>query len=96
MLAGITGWSNRRSGEIIQPVTVERVREMYQQVVPESKWVGDRALRDLITELETMGLVETWIHSKDREGRVKQIETIFKPRWVKEAFEPFAEQTDRS
>jgi hypothetical protein len=32
-----------------------------------------------------MGLVETWVDSRGREGRVKQIQTTFDPRWVREA-----------
>lgn len=42
-------------------------------------------MRGVITELETMGLLETWIESKGEEGRVKQVQTTFDPEWVHEA-----------
>jgi hypothetical protein len=36
----------------------------------------------VIDDLELMGLVETWVESRGREGRVKQVETTFDPKLV--------------
>lgn len=55
VLVGITNRSNRRSDGIVQPVAVERVRELSQPVISESTWGGDRPLRGLITDLATIG-----------------------------------------
>jgi hypothetical protein len=44
--------------------------------------LGARAIRD---DLETMGLVETWIDSRGREGRIKQVETTLDSAWVRAA-----------
>ena len=37
----------------------------------------------MIDSLELMGLVETWVESRGREGRVKQVETTFDPTLVR-------------
>jgi archaeal cell division control protein 6 len=36
-------------------------------------------MRGVIAELESMGLLETWIESKGEKGRVKQVQTTFGP-----------------
>jgi Cdc6-like AAA superfamily ATPase len=84
VLLGVTSWTKRASGEIVQPVTTDQVHESYNTLVNEGSRVSERSVRDLVTDLETMGLVETWIQSKGCEGRVKQIETTFDPNWVQE------------
>ena len=53
--------------------------------VSNSRSTGARAIRGVVRELETMGLVSTWIESRGREGRIKHIETTFDPQWVREA-----------
>ena len=70
-------------GEIKQPVTSSEVEETLAGM--DALGLGSRAIRDVVRELETMGLVETWIDSRGRAGRVKQIETTVDPQWVREA-----------
>lgn len=91
VLVAITGWKDRHTGEIIQPVTTAQIRESEDFT---KFGLGDRTIRNLITELETMGLVETWIESKGKEDRVKQIQTTFEPRWVREAVVPYVKDSD--
>ena len=91
VLLGVTSWTERWSGEIVQPVTTEQVRESYDSYIANESRVSDRAIREIITDLETMGLLETWIQSRGREGRVKRIETTFDPAWVKEARDAYIE-----
>lgn len=33
--------------------------------------LGDRAIREVVTDLETMGLVKTWLDARGRGSRVK-------------------------
>lgn len=51
-------------------------------------------MRTIITDFEIRGLLETRIESRDEGGRVKQVQTIFEPRWVDEALQPYAEASD--
>lgn len=51
--------------------------------------LGRRAIRSVLTDLETIGLIETWIESKGRNGRQKQIETMFEPHWVHDAMDDY-------
>ncbi|KYH24917.1 ORC1-type DNA replication protein 1 [Halalkalicoccus paucihalophilus] len=90
-LIGVTGGEKPRTGEIIQPVTTAKIQENDELA---QLGLGDRAMRGVITELETMGLLETWIESKGEEGRVKQVQTTFDPDWVHEALQPYAEASD--
>ncbi|UTF54790.1 Cdc6/Cdc18 family protein [Natronosalvus rutilus] len=86
VLRAITSWIEDATGEISQPVTTAQIKQGYDQFeIPSAARIGDRAIRDVLTDLETMGLIETWIESKGREGRVKQIQTTFDPTWVAEA-----------
>ncbi|WP_336361970.1 Cdc6/Cdc18 family protein [Halalkalicoccus salilacus] len=91
VLGGATTWERPGTGEIIQPVTTAEIQE--SKVLAELG-IGDRAVRTVITELETMGLLETWIESKGDEGRVKQVRTTFEPRWVRETIESYVEASD--
>jgi cell division control protein 6 len=100
-MLGITSRSRRRSGEIVQPVTTGHITTFVQdEDFPDQHRLGTRAVREIVTDLETMGLVETWIESRGNEGRVKQIETTFDPEWVREAQQAFIDryqpQGDRS
>jgi archaeal cell division control protein 6 len=88
VLASVAGLENPRTGEIIQPITTAEISEF--EILTEFG-LGERAVRNLITELETMGLVETWIESKGAEGRVKQVQTTFEPQWVQEVIKPHVE-----
>lgn len=56
--------------------------------------LGERAVRHLVTNLETMRLVDTWIESQGQEGRVDQIETTFDPKWMRERVEGYLETVD--
>jgi cell division control protein 6 len=101
VMLGITSRSRRRSGEIVQPVTTGHITTFVQdEDFPDQHRLGTRAVREIVTDLETMGLVETWIESRGNEGRVKQIETTFDPEWVREAQQAFIDryqpQGDRS
>ncbi|NHN46489.1 AAA family ATPase [Halostella sp. JP-L12] len=93
VLLAVTAWTERLSGEIVQPVTTAQVRDAYTDVVGEGSQVSERAIRDLLTDLETMNIVETWVQSKGSEGRVKQIETTFDPAWVQEVRDQYIDQT---
>jgi archaeal cell division control protein 6 len=88
---GVTGWENPHTGEIIQPVTTAKIQESDKLA---QLGLGDRAMRGVITELETMGLLETWIESKGEAGRVKQVQTTFDPDWVHEAVQSYVDASD--
>jgi Cdc6-like AAA superfamily ATPase len=86
VLASIVGRDDHATGEIVQPVTTGEVHDIVSSdAFPADLQLGERVLREVLTDLETMGLVESWIDSRDRNGRVKYIETAFDPRWVREA-----------
>ncbi|MDG5820205.1 AAA family ATPase [Natronococcus sp. A-GB7] len=92
VLTAVTGWNRR--GEIKQPVTTADVHSILEgEEFPEELQLGERAVRGVLTDLETMGLVETWIDSRGREGRVKQIETTFEPQWVRETMEQYVTES---
>lgn len=92
VLIGVTGWD--QGMEIKQPVTTTEVHDIVQgDEIPAEFRLGERAVREVITDLETMGLVETWIDSRNRDGRVKQLETTFDPQWVRDAIEPDATES---
>ena len=74
-----------RRGRIVQPVSVTQIHETLVTTADESFHFGTRTIREIVAALETMGRVETWIDSRGREGRVKQIRTTFDPRWVRAA-----------
>jgi Cdc6-like AAA superfamily ATPase len=67
-------------GQIKQPVTTAEVEATLSGLE-----LSTRAIRDVLRDRETMGLVGTWVDSRGRGGRVKQIQTTFDPRWVREA-----------
>ncbi|WP_311172611.1 hypothetical protein [Halobellus ordinarius] len=96
MLLGIVSRTDRQSGDIIQPVTTAEVVESpHARDLSEEFTPGERAVRDLVTDLETMGLLDTWIESRGRDGRVKQIETTFEPQWVRDVWERYLDETDQ-
>jgi orc1/cdc6 family replication initiation protein len=96
VLVGVTGWDEYPSGEIKQPVTTAEVTEAVQDPdFPDRVQLGERAVRERIAELETMGLVETWIDSRGREGRVKRIETSFDPQWVRDAIPSYIDRFEQ-
>jgi orc1/cdc6 family replication initiation protein len=94
VLTGATGWTEQPSGKIKQPVTTaEVVESIHEQGLPSEFTLSERAVRELITDLETMGILNTWIESRGREGRVKQIETAFDPQWVHDAMGRYLAET---
>lgn len=93
VLDAVTGWTDQRTGETVQPVTTEQVTEAYRQGAPDGNALGQRAIRTVIDDLELMGLVETWIESRGSEGRVKQVETTFEPTLVTEVRDTYVTQS---
>ncbi|MFC6764504.1 cell division protein, partial [Natrinema soli] len=92
VLTGVTGWN--RGSAIKQPVTTADIHAfLAKDAYPAELRLGERAIREVVTDLETMGLVETWIDSRGRDGRVKQLETTFDPQWVHAAIEPYATES---
>ncbi|WP_049997570.1 Cdc6/Cdc18 family protein [Halococcus sediminicola] len=92
VLVAITG--TKRGDEIVQPIEMTQIEAFLQnEQVPDELQFGARAIRELVTDLDTMGLVETWIESRGRGGRVKQIETAFDPKWVRAASSQYTAST---
>ncbi|KAB7519461.1 Cdc6/Cdc18 family protein [Halosegnis rubeus] len=90
VLLGITSRYNPQTDEIIQPVLTTQVGEtLRNDELAVECHLSDRTIRDLVTDLETMGLVETWIESRGRGGRAKQVETVFNPTWVQTLHEQY-------
>jgi Cdc6-like AAA superfamily ATPase len=91
VLVAVTGWT--ADGEIVQPVTTAKINELLAHgAVADRLDIDDRTVRSLLTDLETMGLVETWVDSRGHEGRVKQVETTFDPQWVRDAEVTYVER----
>ncbi|MDG5761824.1 AAA family ATPase [Natronococcus sp. A-GB1] len=83
-------------GDVVQPVTTNQIAERIDDdALAEEVSLGERAIREVLTDLETMALVETWIDSRGRDGRVKQVETTFDPQWIRDAIMPYLETTDQ-
>lgn len=76
VLVAITGWTDPRTGEIVQPVTTAEIRESMEIETALDAPLGKRAIQNIVTDLETMGLLETWIESRGRKGRVKQFTAV--------------------
>ena len=93
MLHGAASWTDTRTGETVQPVTTEQIRDSYSRLISQDSQIGSRAIRETLTDLETMGLVETWVESKGSNGRVKQVETTFDPDWITDIRDRYAEQS---
>lgn len=73
-------------GHIIQPVRTSRIHDRLQQpTTAERLRLGERTIQKLVGELDTMGLVDTWMKSEGRGGRAMYVETTFDPEWVYEA-----------
>lgn len=88
VLVGVTHWTDA-SANIKQPITSEEAKAAYESLVEESTRVGSRAFRGIIDNLETMGLVETWVESKGRAGTKKHMRTTFDPKWVGDVMEDY-------
>ncbi len=86
---------NPRTGEILQPVTTAEITAGFREdeLVDEYQ-LSERRIRDVLTDLETMGLIETWIESRGRDSRVKHIQTAFDPQWVRDCASRFLDTTE--
>ncbi|WP_273838028.1 hypothetical protein [Halococcus sp. PRR34] len=93
VLHGAAAWANTRTGEVVQPVTTEQVRDSYSRLISQDNQISTRAIRETLTDLETMGLVETWVESKGSNGRAKQVETTFDPSWITDIRDRYVEQS---
>lgn len=93
VLYGAADWTDTRTGETVQPVTTEQVREGYAEYIGEDDRISTRAIRETLTDLETMGLVETWVESKGSNGRAKQVETTFDPDWITDIRDRYVEES---
>ncbi|RJT07999.1 Cdc6/Cdc18 family protein [Halococcus sp. IIIV-5B] len=81
VLAALT--SRRRDGEVVQPVETAQIEQTLQREdIPADSRLGTRTIRKVLTNLETIGLIETWVESRGRGGRSKQVETTFDPEWM--------------
>ncbi|WP_122089161.1 Cdc6/Cdc18 family protein [Halalkalicoccus subterraneus] len=87
VLVAATSWTNKQTGEIVQPVTTEQIRKSMETETALDAPLGKRAIQNVVTDLETMGLLEAWIESRGQEGRVKQHKTTFDPQLGKEIIE---------
>lgn len=70
VLTAAVSWK-RPDGSVVQPVTTARIQERLRHEDGPDLQLSDRAIRDRVTDLATMGLVETWIDSRGDDGRVK-------------------------
>jgi archaeal cell division control protein 6 len=87
-------WEDTLTGEIEQPVSTTDVQRALKESSVAKLELGDRAVQAILTDLETMGLVETWIESRGRDGRAKQHELTFDPLWVHDALEERVSRTN--
>lgn len=93
ILLSATQYINKRTGEIIQPITTKKIKKVYKRFVGENEFaIGDRAIREVINDLETMNLINTWIESKGKEGRKKQVETTFNPELMNKATKNYSKR----
>lgn len=93
ILRGIAGWMERATAEIVQPVTTDEVQEAHERTAPSNNQHGKRAIRNMIDDLKLTGLIETWVESRGREGRVKQVETTFNPKLVRDTENKYIAET---
>ncbi|MFC6905870.1 Cdc6/Cdc18 family protein [Halalkalicoccus tibetensis] len=90
VLSGMAFWRDKATGEIAKSVTTSEIVDATERIRPESA-LGERAVRDVLRELETIGLVNTWIESRGQGGRVKKCETTFDPEWIGQALDQLKE-----
>nr|WP_245998504.1 hypothetical protein [Halalkalicoccus subterraneus] len=80
-------WEETETDEIKQPVSTAEIQQALHESSLANLGLSDRAVQNVLTDLETMGLIESWIESRGRGGRVKQHETTFDPRWTEDALD---------
>jgi archaeal cell division control protein 6 len=85
VLAAAVG-TRAANGEIIQPIRTSRIHDRLQQKTTAKRFqLGERAIQQIVGDLATMGIVDTWKESEGRGGRAMYLETTFDPEWVLEA-----------
>jgi archaeal cell division control protein 6 len=85
VLAAAVG-TRTANGEIIQPIRTSRIHDRLQQKTTAKRFqLGERAIQQIVGDLATMGIVDTWKESEGRGGRAMYLETTFDPEWVLEA-----------
>ncbi|MFC7008525.1 Cdc6/Cdc18 family protein [Halalkalicoccus salilacus] len=87
-------WLDPVTGEIEQPVSTAEVQRALSESSLAKLELSERAVQGILTDLETMGLIKTWIESRGRDGRVKQHQTTFNPAWVRDALDRRAATED--
>lgn len=75
VLLAVASLSDSATGERGQPLTSRQLQDGYEQLVNADSQVGERSLRNIVTDLETMELVDSWMESRGRGGRAKQLKT---------------------
>lgn len=78
-----------RAGDLSASVTTDQIQQTYAERATEADQLSTRAVRDIITDLETMGLLETWVESRGRNGRVKQVRSTFDLQLLAEVQEEY-------
>lgn len=94
VLAAAVG-TREADGTIKQPVRSTAIHERLQHPRTAERFrLGERTIQQLVGELETMGLVDSWTEAKaaGRGGRGLYVETTFDPEWVHEAQAAMAEE----
>jgi orc1/cdc6 family replication initiation protein len=97
-LGVLTAAVARRTGDgaIVQPVTTTQIHErLTASSTRATLQLGERRIREIVTDLATMGLVDTWVESRGRDGRVTQIETTRETAASRWAGPPLAERSRR-
>lgn len=88
--------ATRSDGGTVEPaaVTTKAIKARYDELVAVDSRLSSRAIRDVVDALETMGLVETWVRSRDSGGREKRVVPSFDPEWAEAAYDPYLEGSD--
>ncbi|WP_331234036.1 Cdc6/Cdc18 family protein [Natronorarus salvus] len=80
----------------LHSVTTTQVHEEYTSLVDPGSRLSTRAIREILSDLETMGLIETWIQSRGREGRIKRIRPQFDISIIDETYERYLHESDHN
>lgn len=74
--------------------TTAGLQSAYNDFMATDSRIGERAIRELVTDLETIGLVETWIRSRGRNGREKRIRPAIDPELVLDAYDTYLDESE--
>lgn len=92
ILVGLSFGTNPQTGEIAQPLSTDKLHDVLTEI-PGSVQLSERTIRSIVNDLETTGLVNTWMDNRGSEGRVKKVETAFDPQWVQDAMNQYAKDS---